>query len=567
MNRYCPQCDNRTEAASCPSCGAKTYTVRPAPSADDPTIGVVLDERYRVDALLGQGGMGAVYRATHLAMDATVAVKMIRAEFASNTEAVKRFHREAFAASRLSHPHTIRVFDFGQAPSGDLYMVMEYLGGRHLGDVVADRGPLSVERALKIARETAQSLAEAHASGFVHRDLKPDNIMLQDMVGKPDFVKVLDFGIAKLVHSDSGESNMTSTGAVIGTPYYMSPEQAQGERSVTGAADVYALGVILFEMLTGARPFEGDTPLAILMGHVNQAAPPLPEDLDIPAGLRDLVAAMMRKEPDERPEIHALLAALDELLGVAPGDGPDRPGRASAVAAAITPAPVPARLDDPGQQDTVSDTPPPQSPALSDDPELPPTTPPSRTRLIWLLLIAGVLLLVALGIGLALRSDGDTPSSPSTLEEPLEPLPGPEASEPGIAPTIDASAPIPDDGEAATTTPDGTEETVPGDVPAPAPEAQEPSPAKASTPRATPVPSKPKAPDAPRGETRRPETTKAAKAAKPPAPSTKPKTSRTSKGASKAARPTGYQRLDLAPLPTDAAPTPKAGAYERLELP
>ena len=559
MSRYCPQCDTQTDDATCASCGVKTYAVKPLRKEDDPTIGVILDERYRIDALLGQGGMGAVYRATHMAMDATVAVKMIRSDFASNAEAVKRFHREAFAASRLSHPHTIRVFDFGQAPNGDLYMAMEYLVGRSLSDANHDTGPLSVGRALKIASETAQSLAEAHANGFVHRDLKPDNIMLQDVVGKDDFVKVLDFGIAKLVHGDSGESNMTSTGAVIGTPYYMSPEQAQGLRGVTGAADVYALGVILYEMLTHTRPFEGDTPLAILMGHVNQAAPRLPEDLGIPHALRDLVEAMMRKLPEERPEIHALLAALDEIMGVVPGDKPAATGRASAVEAAITPVPTRLPTDDLDQKETIGATPAPGDSLTSEDVAFSAQTP-SRA---WILLLVGLLLLLAIGLGLAMRSGDKEPETPSTPTTSPAPSPTPDVSE---APADSSSEPgaIPVAVDAASSTPKADPDVADDASPA-QPDARDASELKAAS-----TPPHPDEQGAPKAKAlAKPRRPRAGTRARTPATTTTPTPTPviTTEATKEPPLPATYERLDLAPLPSVAPATPKADPYERLDLP
>ena len=317
-NRLCPECDHPTPEPVCPACGVKTL-VLPDKDAVDPLLGRVIDERYRVDSLLGRGGMGAVYRAHHLSMGKPVAVKVVRPELGGTVDAARRFHREARAASLLSHPHTIRVFDFGQMPDRTLYMVMELLDGRSLARLIAE-GPVAWQRAARIAGEVAQSLIEAHAHGLVHRDLKPENIVLIDTAGHADFVKVLDFGIAKVLTGSSGVSSVTESGAVVGTPYYMAPEQASAPQGITNAVDVYALGVILYEMLTGHLPFMGDTPMEVLMAHVTRPAPDLPPDVGVPAALRGLLGRMLSKEPPSRPsaaEVLAALAALSSGPGVA----------------------------------------------------------------------------------------------------------------------------------------------------------------------------------------------------------------------------------------------------------
>ncbi len=310
-SRVCPECDQPTSAPTCPACGAKTLLM-PEADAPDPLLGRLLDERYRIQSLLGRGGMGAVYRALHVSMNKVIAVKVVRPELCDTLEAAKRFHREARAASMLSHPHTIRVFDFGQTDDRMLYMVMEYLDGRSLAKVIAE-GPLPVERALRLAAEVAQSLVEAHERGLVHRDLKPENILLLDAAGHPDFVKVLDFGIAKFLTGSSGVSSVTGTGAVVGTPYYMAPEQASAPQGLTAAVDVYALGVILFEMLTGHLPFRGDTPMEVLMAHVTGPVPELPPDLAVSPAVADLLRRMLSKSPEQRPTAQALLGEFAVL--------------------------------------------------------------------------------------------------------------------------------------------------------------------------------------------------------------------------------------------------------------
>jgi serine/threonine protein kinase len=285
----------------------------PSDPGIDPLIGKVFDGRYRVESLLGQGGMGAVYKAIQIAMNKTVAVKVVRSELASNVEAARRFHREAKAASRLSHPHTIRVFDFGQTKDRELFMVMEYLDGRSLSELLAEEGRIPAARVAKIGGEIVQALIDAHELGFIHRDLKPDNVMLLAMPRDPEFVKVLDFGIVKFLSGSSGDSAMTRTGAVIGTPQYMAPEQARASRHLSTATDIYALGIIFYRMLSGQLPFTGETPVEVLMAQVTEAVPPLPDDTGIPDTLRELVLRMLRKEPKERPGAEDVLDTLEAI--------------------------------------------------------------------------------------------------------------------------------------------------------------------------------------------------------------------------------------------------------------
>jgi serine/threonine-protein kinase len=403
----------------------------PEADAPDPLLGRLLDERYRIQSLLGRGGMGAVYRALHVSMNKVIAVKVVRPELCDTLEAAKRFHREARAASMLSHPHTIRVFDFGQTDDRMLYMVMEYLDGRSLAKVIAE-GPLPAERALRLAGEVAQSLVEAHERGLVHRDLKPENILLLDAAGHPDFVKVLDFGIAKFLTGSSGVSSVTGTGAVVGTPYYMAPEQASAPQGLTAAVDVYALGVILYEMLTGHLPFRGDTPMEVLMAHVTGPVPELPPDLVVSAALSDLLRRMLSKSPEQRPTAQALLGELAALRAgengvTAPGSfgatGPRSPASGAASAAEEAPtraAPSPGSA--PGETGALE--------ALV-----------APRRAAWSLWLAGLLALVVAAV-LAWRLLGtEGPAAPSTAPSAVEqPAAGDPAPRPAPAPVVAPAA-------------------------------------------------------------------------------------------------------------------------------
>lgn len=285
----------------------------------DPVVGTVIGERYRVIDALGRGGMGAVYRVEHVMMKKEMALKLLHPELGRLDEVARRFEREAEAAARLDHPNIITVTDFGRTPDGQLFLVMELLEGASLTQVIRPGGkgaPLGVQRALHIQRQILRALERAHAAGVVHRDLKPDNIMLVERDGQRDVVKLLDFGIAKITAGDEGGGEaLTQAGVVFGTPEYLSPEQALGEPA-DGRADLYAAGVILYEMLTGQRPFESDSRVAIVSMHITQEAVPVRRRApgeNVPVVLERVVERAMQKKRDDRfPTAAAFLEALDD---------------------------------------------------------------------------------------------------------------------------------------------------------------------------------------------------------------------------------------------------------------
>jgi len=270
----------------------------PARAEQDALIGVVLGGRYRIEALIGAGGMGAVYRAEHVHMKKTIAVKVLHRDMMLNPEVVARFEREAVAGGRIDHPHVASAIDFGRLDSGVFYLALEFVEGRGLRQVLRQEGPFPEQRALTIAWQIADALSGAHAAGVVHRDLKPDNVMLLERDGIADFVKVLDFGIAKVRpgHGDS-DHPLTQLGTVFGTPEYMSPEQARG-LEVDGRSDLYAFGIILYEMLTGRSPFAHEDVVAVLARQLTMDPPPLPAHIS--RETRELVARLLRKNPAER---------------------------------------------------------------------------------------------------------------------------------------------------------------------------------------------------------------------------------------------------------------------------
>ena len=302
------------EDTFCPRCGAPVF---------DPLIGSVVGDRYRVVSRLGVGGMGAVYRAEHTMMRKDLAIKVLLPEFGGKEEFVRRFEREAESASRLTHPNIITVTDFGRTKEGSLFLAMEFLAGESLSHVIKG-GPLPQERALAVVRQILRGLEHAHAAGIVHRDLKPDNIMLVERDGQPDVVKILDFGIAKVTEPVSGRgvgvTALTQAGMIFGTPEYLSPEQALAE-VVDPRADLYAAGVILFEMLAGRKPFESDDKVKLISMHLAHAPPRLREanpNIDVPVALEQVVLQALEKSRENRfATATAFLQALDDAEALA----------------------------------------------------------------------------------------------------------------------------------------------------------------------------------------------------------------------------------------------------------
>jgi len=295
----------------------------------DPRIGTLLAERYRIDALVGEGGMGKVYSAEHVLMRKRLAVKVLRRELTSVPEVVARFEREAMAAGNIEHPNVAGATDFGKLSDGAVFLVLEFVSGHSLRDEIA-RAPFTVDRALHVARQIASALSAAHAQGIVHRDLKPENVMLVEKGGDPDFVKVLDFGIAKVPLGDAASAGpkqgnpITKAGMVFGTPEYMAPEQALGQ-TVDGRADLYALGVILFEMLSGVRPFSSQSSVGILGQQLSKPTPTFAErapDLLVPPAVEQIARKLLARDASERYESASELSrAIDALLAPIPGHG------------------------------------------------------------------------------------------------------------------------------------------------------------------------------------------------------------------------------------------------------
>lgn len=318
----------------------RTGLVRPegGPVVPDPYIGATIDGRYEVESLIGEGGMGVVYRCIHTIIGKKVAMKVLRADMARSEEVVGRFLNEARSASSIGNPHIIDISDFGRLPDGATYFIMEYLEGTSLSGA-AERGTLPLDRVGTIVIQLAEALGAAHEAGIVHRDLKPENIFLVRRGSQRDFVKVLDFGIAKV---SSASDRLTQAGQVFGTPHYMSPEQAAGT-SVDHRADIYAVGVLLYELVTGRLPFDADTFMGILSQHMyKEPEPPstLIQFQRLDPDLERIILCCLKKDPDDRYQrMSELESDLRQIFGDAAVSSRELRATALSGTAILVPAP------------------------------------------------------------------------------------------------------------------------------------------------------------------------------------------------------------------------------------
>ncbi|MGD0675988.1 MAG: protein kinase [Polyangiaceae bacterium] len=285
--------------------------VSKGPTVPDPLIGRVISGRFKITSLIARGGMGKVYRAEQAPLGRVCAIKVLSpgSDGRADPDFHKRFFLEASIASRLTHPNTVTIFDYGRTEDDIFYMAMEYLDGRTLHRAVRQAGFLPEDRAAHIARQVCRALGEAHAAGVIHRDLKPANVLLVEHGDEPDFVKVLDFGLVKNI-SETKNEELTQAGLFMGSPKYMAPEQIRGER-VDARTDIYALGVILYEMVTGKVPFDRPSSVQILMAHVHDALPALRQanpQANVSQALEETIRRCMAKSPDQR------FASMDEVL-------------------------------------------------------------------------------------------------------------------------------------------------------------------------------------------------------------------------------------------------------------
>jgi serine/threonine-protein kinase len=446
--------------------------------------GTVLAGKYRIERVLGQGGMGVVVAAEHLQLAQRVALKFLLPEACSNGQAVARFLREARAAVQIQSEHVARVSDVGQLETGAPYMVMEFLQGSDLGAVLAARGPLPVPEAVDYVLQAGEAIAEAHSLGIVHRDLKPANLFLTQRRDGSPLVKVLDFGISKATQADAG-MNLTATSAVMGSPYYMSPEQVRSAKDVDARADIWALGVILQELVAGSPPFVAETASALFASiiadtpaSVRVARP------DLPVALEQLIARCLEKDRNRRfanmaelafalgpfaPQSANSVARITRVLGV------NQNALAAPAAAPTMESAVAARSTNTGPTGAWGAT-------QADQPR------PSRAGLYALLAAAG-LGLAGAGLWLAFGREATpipaasapvTPEVTNAAPPPITPAPvvPPPVVEPAPAP-----APAPSPAASATATPSATASAKPATVTAPRRTAPRPASTPASTPR------------------------------------------------------------------------------------
>ncbi len=313
--RVCYHCYTNVEpsASACPGCASEQpLSGWPA----DALIGRSVAGRYRIERRIGVGGMGLVYRAVDRE-GRLVAVKTLHAHYGQSDEMVRRFRREARMAGLLEGPNVVRIYESGELPDGTLFYAMELVDGRSLTRILEEEGALPVPVAVEFLRQLAHALEEAHALGLVHRDLKPDNLVVAVSGRGERVLKVLDFGIVKVLDATIGTVGQTGTDKVFGTPEYMAPEQAQAAKHVDARADIYAAGIITFAMLTNRLPFSGDNPHAVLIARLRRDAPRISSLVGagvVPAALEDLVARMLERDREARPESMAeVLVVLDGL--------------------------------------------------------------------------------------------------------------------------------------------------------------------------------------------------------------------------------------------------------------
>jgi serine/threonine-protein kinase len=362
----------------------QTMRREPASNEYDRLVGETLDGRYFVQRKIGEGGMGVVFAARHAVIERPLAIKVLKREVMRDTATIKRFVQEAKAASRIGHPNIVDVTDFGTTPDGMTYSVMEYVDGMTLSRAIKEGAPFTSQRAIRIAQQIGRALGAAHDKGIVHRDLKPENVFLIDREERRDFVKIVDFGIAKVqpLEGKSEGPRLTRVGSVFGTPEYMAPEQAAGRSDTDGRVDIYALGTILYEMMTGRTPHKSDSTVrTIAMQMLDPITPPsqIRPDLAIPKPLElAIMKALAKKREDRYQTMGELVVALDEVTqqiknaGATPSLPPLPPGADPL----LTPTPhieVPKNLT--GPRRPIRETRPLHEPAFAQGPmSLPPPT-------------------------------------------------------------------------------------------------------------------------------------------------------------------------------------------------
>jgi serine/threonine-protein kinase len=413
----CPTCGSHfsPDGRFCPFDGSPLVVAEGWDPSDDALVGTVIDGRYEVLSVIGEGGMGTVYQVRHKALGKRFALKALRKDLAADGEIAARFIQEARTAAAVSHPGLVEITDFGRLESGQVYFVMELLEGQSLASLLRGGGPLPAARGLDIVRQLVHALKAAHDSAIVHRDLKPDNIHISKGDGERDLVKIVDFGLAKVI----GSSKLTRSGMVFGTPHYMSPEQASGEL-VDHRADIYAFGIVMYEMFTGKVPFEADSYMGVLTKHMYMApAPPseLRGEMKEMGALEDVILRCLQKRPNARYEnLAALLADLDQRVPRAQG------GNGARLAGSLLRSVLADQLELPSREEVA----------------------PRRRRqlvpvvVVTLAFMAGLLLVVLLRAG---GQDSNAPQGPTSAAKALSAAPPRAALAPPIRPSSAASAP------------------------------------------------------------------------------------------------------------------------------
>jgi serine/threonine protein kinase len=313
--KVCIVCDSQygEDLEVCPQDGSSLM-----PDSLDPYIGHVIQDRYRIESLIAKGSMGAVYLAKQLLIKRAVAIKVLLHHLGNDDAALKRFQREAKAASKLNHRHITTLYDFGVMPDGQPYLVMDYLNGVTLDQVIEQRGCLSPDEFRPILRQVCEAIGYAHTMGIIHRDIKPENIILLEKDGRNDFVKVVDFGVAKLIADKDPDAKLTKTGTICGSPAYLSPEQARSV-ALDPRSDVYSLGIVIFETLTGVLPFTAGDLINLLFLHATQAPPLISEvraDLRFTPEIVHVVNRALAKDPADRQQsMEELWREFDHACG------------------------------------------------------------------------------------------------------------------------------------------------------------------------------------------------------------------------------------------------------------